>query len=115
MKTQNLLICFVLFFSTFLSCKTNKHSSSSDKMNYKKLIVKEFPIDTNDRTASQRALETEQMRLMRKYPGLRIEGVIAPNSPWILVTEQCDKEKNIKKLRKKLLKDCPDAKIVSCN
>ncbi|MCW3083116.1 MAG: hypothetical protein JWP12_482 [Bacteroidetes bacterium] len=111
---KNYFIAGVL--SVLISCTASKHNETTQTNNQKpgKLIVKEFPIDPNDKNASQKALEAEQMRLMKKYPNIHLAGVIAPDRPWVLITEKCETEEILLKLKKQLSKDCPDAKIVDC-
>ena len=116
MKTKKQIIISILALCITISCNTKRHAANTNTNSerFGRLIVKEFPIDPNNKNASQIELEAEQLRLMKKYPDLNLTGIITPNSPWILATE-CQSEKVLLEIKKQLTKDCPDAKIVKCD
>lgn len=105
----------ILFFLCITISIAFSQTTQPPEAIHGKLLVKEFNIDTGNPNLAQLAMEEEQLRLRNLFPDLNLVGVIRPNSPWVLITEKCQTEKELLKLKKQLAKECPDARITECD
>ena len=114
------LLRYIVFMSlvfTIASCNIFRTgtSQSDNELSEGKIIAKSFPIDKKEPFFAQRKLEEEQLRLRKLYPDLNLVGFIKPNSPWILITENCLTKTEYKQILKQISKECPKAKVVPCD